>query len=379
MPFPFTPILDNFNRANETPLSNSGQWTQHLFSSLNQINLSSNVCLSINASLVDCYWNPQTFGPDCECYMTIPTLPGNGAAMRLYLRCVNPGASINGYACIYNMVSGTDNVNFYRIDSGVLTGLGSISQNFSAGDRLGFSMVGSLMTIYRAAAATPNTWVSLGTHTDTTYTAAGFIGFGISGTVGRVDDFGGGASGYSDASIIATTTFLNSVDFSSFVDSTTIATVTSLPYTEGTIYIEEGPVDFDTTVYPSDNNKVINNASSLLKYAQGFTPGNNGLMRGGSIIVTRRGTPTDTLTVELQSNSAGSPSGTVLASVTLDLSALVANVETEVFFSFPSVVSLSGGTEYYFVTYRTGSSDAVNYWELGFSTNSALTQSKVFN
>jgi hypothetical protein len=102
-------------------------------------------------------------------------------------------------------------------------------------------------------------------------------------------------------------------------------------------------------------------------------------MRGGSIIVTRRGTPTDTLTVELQSNSAGSPSGTVLASVTLDLSALVANVETEVFFSLPSVVSLSGGTEYYFVSYRTGSSDAVNYWELGFSTNSALTQSKVFN
>lgn len=183
----------------------------------------------------------------------------------------------------------------------------------------------------------------------------------------------------SDATTVPTATSLTTVDTAQFVESAIIATRTSLIYTEGIVYVEEGPIDFDTTNYPSDNDKSINNAASLLKYGQGFTPGNNGLMRGGSIVVTRRGTPTDTLVVELQNDTAGSPSGTVLASVTLDLSALVVDVETEVFFSFPSVVSLSGGSTYYFVTYRNGSSDAVNYWELGFSNASALTQAKVFN
>ena len=67
----------------------------------------------------------------------------------------------------------------------------------SAGDSIGMSMVGSTITVYYKASG--GSWTSLGTRTDSTYTAAGRLQLGqwlsSSGVASTIDNFGGGAIG----------------------------------------------------------------------------------------------------------------------------------------------------------------------------------------
>ncbi|MHC1728059.1 MAG: hypothetical protein AB9866_18995 [Syntrophobacteraceae bacterium] len=77
--------------------------------------------------------------------------------------------------------------------------------------------------------------------------------------------------------------------------------------------------------------------------AQPFTPTEPHLFKVG-LQLKKLGSPTGNLTIELQTDSSGSPSGTVLATATIDVATLTTDF-VEYLFSFPC--TLTPGTQYF--------------------------------
>ncbi len=191
MAFPTTGVLDAFTRADNTDLG--ANWTTTVLVGDSAISIVSNQAgyADVDSSFRDEYWNPATFGPDCEVYYTVATKPLVTTPVYLFLRLQSPGTSeVDGYYCeIVNQVA-TDDGGIYRLDNGVFTQLGaSLSQEWSDGDGLGFEAIGSAIKAYRRSSGT---WSELASRTDATYGSAGNIGIGIQGHTPRLDDFGGG-------------------------------------------------------------------------------------------------------------------------------------------------------------------------------------------
>lgn len=182
MAFPTTSVLDNFNRTNSGTLGSS--WT----AVFNNLSVSSNQCAGTNAGDNGSYYNVANYGPNMEVYCDIPTMPASGEFITLWGR--DDEVNINLYYLLFSRSAGTDEVALFRVDGGAATQLGAtISQEFSAGDSVGMSIIGSTLTAYRQNGGT---WASLGTRTDTTYSAAGYVGLLVVGTTARIDNFGGG-------------------------------------------------------------------------------------------------------------------------------------------------------------------------------------------
>lgn len=165
------PVLDDFNRANESPLAN---------------NWSSIPAISGGATLVSntmhspgyyygSYWNLGIPNADCEVGFKLITIgnPGPNIALRL------DTASLNGYL-LY--VSATEWF-FIRIDGGTSTYFASQSRTTANGTYVKFRMVGS--TMY----AIFNGVVDAHTDTDATYSAAGKSGILFQTSSDVVDNF----------------------------------------------------------------------------------------------------------------------------------------------------------------------------------------------
>jgi hypothetical protein len=193
MSFPTTGILDNFDRANAANLG--ANWSLfHAWAggSSSSFGISSNTVYNDNTSdWVDMYYNPATYGPDCECYLTLSTLPVYDG-MGVKLRGKDPGANSDCYEVVVSLAS--PNVwGIYRMDDGVETRLGSsFTQSVSAGEKIGIEAIGDTIKAYHY---TGGAWSekSSGGRVDSTYGAAGYLTFyGEGSDVWRYDDFGGG-------------------------------------------------------------------------------------------------------------------------------------------------------------------------------------------
>jgi hypothetical protein len=191
--FPTTPILDNFNRANEGPPP-SANWTS--FHTFIAGKVSSNTCIVNGASTAQ-YWNPKVFIPDEEVYMKISTKPANGNVARLCLRIQGANlATEDGYQLHFAADAGTDIITIRKVSSGTSSVLLTISpaQEVSSGDSLGFSAVGSTLTAWYKSGS--GAWVSLGSTTDSSFPSGGYIGMYLPNDAAVViDDFGGGEVG----------------------------------------------------------------------------------------------------------------------------------------------------------------------------------------
>lgn len=193
MAFPTTGILDDFNRANENPLSNGGKY--NLIAANTALQVVSNQCTGTGASVNAARYNVSSFGPDSEAYMTVTTVPGT-SYVRLWLRFTNPGASETGY-----MMQWSNDANGCRLFKMTSQDTyAQIAQNAAAtyvnNDVIGFEAIGSQLTAYKNG-------TSVVTVADGTYATAGNIGIGINGTTGIVDNFGGGTRVASDTGGLA--------------------------------------------------------------------------------------------------------------------------------------------------------------------------------
>lgn len=188
-----TPVLDAFNRASG---SLGAGWTSNILNdgaAAGQITTGAIESVTAGTGGYDSgWWNATTFGPNAEAFVTVVAEPSNDIA--LYLRVVSPGSSgVDGYQVVF--WAGADTLDIYRIDNTVQTLLGASQTGLalSAGDMVGAKIVGDTITCYRRSTGSWSTFGS--TRSDSTYTAAGYVGFYIyeGGTrSGLFDDFGGG-------------------------------------------------------------------------------------------------------------------------------------------------------------------------------------------
>lgn len=184
-------ILDAFNRADENPLSNGGLWARPDPGG-GFLKIVSNVVASNDTFADSAYWTPETFGPDSDAGITISALANDGGGIRVYVRLVNVNIDSNygGYYIRWTYsAAGTDTIQLFKTNPA--TQIATYSQDLGVGDKIRIRAIGNVIQawIYQSG-----TWTMLGSVTDSTYTAAGYVGFGISNTTARADDFFGGTA-----------------------------------------------------------------------------------------------------------------------------------------------------------------------------------------
>lgn len=190
MSFPtVTDLLDNFNRANEGPPP-SANWSTTDSPGLSVVgNQAAPGASGGNATA----WDATTFGPDSEAYATVAVSQAVDEYMGLEARLadiITPGTR-DGYGVYVVRRSGTDQWECYRLDNQIFTLLGATvtGPDVDPGDKIGIEIIGTTIKGYHFDGAT---WTEVLSRTDSTYTAAGFIGLHADGTVARWDDFHGG-------------------------------------------------------------------------------------------------------------------------------------------------------------------------------------------
>ena len=191
MGFPATPVLDNFNRANEGPPL-SARWVNSFGTGLKVL---TNVAVA-DARTADQAgtWN-TSYPSDQEVFFNIATsVPADGSTGTGPLARLVTSTDYNSdhYEVGAIAVAGTANdvLRMFKEIATVFTQLGAdfaLGVDFAVGDQVGFSVIGGTLTAYYKG-------VSQGTRTDTAIPGAGFIGlFYNANTNSDLDSFGGGA------------------------------------------------------------------------------------------------------------------------------------------------------------------------------------------
>jgi len=188
MGFPSTAVLTTFAGGDENPLSEGGNWPANVDTDNDgDLQLISNQAAAATDAGSSMYWN-ATFGPDTEAHCNF-TASNDSQSARVYLRLADAGTTTpDGYMALFFYNAALKLLQFWRLDNGTLTQLGSNATiSLTLGDQIGARIIGSTFEAFRNG-------TSLATRTDTTYTAAGPIGLGANHTSVTMDSFGGGTA-----------------------------------------------------------------------------------------------------------------------------------------------------------------------------------------
>jgi len=196
--FPSTSILDNFNRANETPISTG--WTGGI-TAAGECDLIGNLLTNSGSGDETCYYSASTFGADQEVFVTFPnaTTHPDDVNVRVYM-CLqdNIGTStVDGYGFRYRKITGASNdaIQMFRLNAASTANIGIAHvEEFSDGDQVGMRIeTGGTLTLYYRSGGS-GAWTQVDQVTgETTFTCAGTnLGIGLVNPGHDADDFGGG-------------------------------------------------------------------------------------------------------------------------------------------------------------------------------------------
>lgn len=196
MTFPTTPILDNFNRANEGPPPSTNWVTLGPYG----FKVVSNQAAPSNALESIAVWN-TIFGRDLEWYISLPVMStAIVEVLRVLFRCTTQSTAGSGFYFLdVFQTNGTDLglllVRRYTTTDEDYPGYGVIPGGFNSGvvKAVGMRVVASRFDVYWQDAS--NVWNLLYTAYDSSFIHAGYLILyaNQSGTALRLDDFGGGA------------------------------------------------------------------------------------------------------------------------------------------------------------------------------------------
>jgi peptidoglycan/xylan/chitin deacetylase (PgdA/CDA1 family) len=178
-----TPILDNFNRANENPLSGGGNWSALSSGGAQLLN---NAVASSGTGTSTSGWKTSYTG-DVEARTTVLISTDNAGVMTH--ASLNGAGQLSGY--LWQWQGGNSPASFalYRGDANAFTTLATFNGfSLDPGDQLALQVTGSSVQgwVYHLGS-----WQQVASATDTTY-RTGKIGLRVRGTTPIVDDFGGG-------------------------------------------------------------------------------------------------------------------------------------------------------------------------------------------
>jgi len=126
------------------------------------------------------------------------------------------------------------------------------------------------------------------------------------------------------------------------------------------------PISITTDSLSSTTENRIDLAND--RSAQSFFSGIILVLDAIDLYLFKVGSPSDSVVVEIQSDSSGSPSGTVLASASLTGAAIIDSTRNT--FTFASPPTLSASTTYWVVVRRSGGDDISNYCQTAGATAS---------
>jgi hypothetical protein len=190
--FPATPVLDTFQRSNQSPPSSN-------WSSINAVgdpkNLAivSNYCTSSGNNYGSSEWMPAAYpGIDFEVYATNHGYT-SGDVFDVWALDTPLTGSFNGYVLTIT----TPNTWVLTYHAGVSSvQIGSnITQAFAAGDSFGMRKLGTVITVWYKPSA--GSWTLIGTETDTHSYGPLYLGLEVSFTSVTMSGFGGGSIGAS--------------------------------------------------------------------------------------------------------------------------------------------------------------------------------------
>jgi hypothetical protein len=190
---PSTSVLDDYNRADEDPLSQGGQWAPNdprggCCADLQRV--ISNQATARNGANTISYRTAGYTG-DLEAYFTIATKPADGGAVGVVFNILQEGSGgWDGYFLTWDARADTDTLRFEKIINNGLPqpDLAITTVEMNAGDRLLVRRIGSQM---EAWVQQGGVWSQKLTATDGTL-LGGKIGALVRGTTTRIDDYGGG-------------------------------------------------------------------------------------------------------------------------------------------------------------------------------------------
>lgn len=184
MPFPTTTVLDDFNTGANQALSTRAGWSASHCVGFGDFTTDAVPTKAVSASQGDNIWGTQF--TDVEAYFTIADWTGGSGSWQLYAR-FGTAAAQNGYRVSHF----TGTILLQTVTGGGTSNLASASLTLAAGDAMGISCIGSLITGYTKVGA--GDWTAFGSATDATYAGPGNIGAVAQAAGLNMDSFGGGA------------------------------------------------------------------------------------------------------------------------------------------------------------------------------------------
>lgn len=179
---------DDFNRANEN-LNASANW-QTMHDASGTAIVSSNAARGGSSGWHGCLWVNPLGDNDHGVQFQLATKPANNNGLDLYLRISDTGGAPTGYAVELVPRTGTDEINFYRINGASYTSIGSASREFSSGEWFRATIEGTTLSAYYSTDGI--SWTLISSVTSSTYSTGEYVGFEIEDNVGILDNFGAG-------------------------------------------------------------------------------------------------------------------------------------------------------------------------------------------
>ena len=187
--FPLYSILDDFNRADESPLSGTGNWQSVAYFSGNFRLVSNQIATISPATFGGMAWGTK-LDLNFNAYVDIPVLPNADSTNVKLSMLVSLIGNQDGFAVEFFSSGGGLYAYLYRYTAGSAAALGNLTPfPLSPGDAIGIDRSG---TTIRAWYRKNGVWVKAIEAVDASSQVPLYPSVSINGTVPRVDNFGGG-------------------------------------------------------------------------------------------------------------------------------------------------------------------------------------------
>jgi len=185
--FPTTPVLDTFGQPG--PLGSN--WKSPALQDTGTVSVSTTAGQTVaSAGTAAALWVATPFNADQEAYLTVPVLPAAGHTIALDGRVSSLTPS--NVSMYFLQVTPSKQLWDLRrkINGAGSTSMKTFTAPFAAGDSAGLQLTGSTITAWHESGT--GSWAPVGSVTDTSITAGGYIGFTLGDTTVRGGAFGGG-------------------------------------------------------------------------------------------------------------------------------------------------------------------------------------------
>lgn len=191
------PLLDDFNRANEDPLSQSGDWNieaSRFLGATQTLEITSNQAAQLDVTSTGRSIRRVPLGSAQAASVTIATLPvDSDDAVSIFLRAVITGDGntfSRGYELAVFPPSGSNEFRIQRwSDPSTQTIVAQESRSISAGDKIGFLCYDRFLEGWHFNGTS---WTNVVRGSDSTFIGSGCLGLGIRDNEARLADFRGG-------------------------------------------------------------------------------------------------------------------------------------------------------------------------------------------